>query len=125
MGAKATLTAGWAAWRGPKMSLPQYLRCNFQRSPRFSSGPASGNGAPVVSAYHACFRRGRVTPGMHIIMEIEHLCTVQDFAGTDSDSPANNRDWKTMGRHFSDIRKQCPQLEGVGGSEAIYEWLNY
>ena len=30
-----------------------------------------------------------------------------------------------MGRHFSDIRKQCPQLEGVGGSEAIYEWLNY
>jgi len=78
----------------------------------------------VVEAYRGFSNNGRVKPGRHMIMEIEHLTTVKDTLNGESGRETNG-DWKSMERHFATVRRECPRMEGIGATEAIHAWLDY
>jgi hypothetical protein len=84
------------------------------------------NPSPVIYAYESFTEKGRIKPGRHCILEIEHLSTVGETPRHKPYHwPSTERDWFAMSRHFASVRRECPQLEGVGASEAIYAWLDY
>ena len=59
-------------------------------------------------------------------MEIEHLATVPESKNyKTSNGSFSAADWRSMDFHFATVQKNCPALEGVGASEAIYSWLDY
>jgi len=78
---------------------------------------------PVIHAYRGFLRGDRVAPGPHLIMEIEHFGDIRDES--DASGSGGNGCWRSMERHFAAVRNKCPALEGVGGAEAIYAWLEY
>jgi hypothetical protein len=80
----------------------------------------------MIVAYRQLSANGRVDPGRHILLEIEHLYSLPDppRTGVPLPQPAFG-DWKRMEQHFTKIRGECPMLEGVGASEAICSWLDY
>jgi tetratricopeptide (TPR) repeat protein len=79
---------------------------------------------PVIRAYRSFLRGSRVAPGRHLIMEIEHFGDIPTEHEA-SCSRLGNGSWNSMDHHLSVVRSQCPALEGVRGTEAIYEWLDY
>jgi tetratricopeptide (TPR) repeat protein len=78
---------------------------------------------PVIHAYRGFLQGNCVAPGRHLIMEIEHFCDIRDE--NDAGTRAWNASWRSMEHHFAEVRSKCPALEGVGGAEAIYAWLEY
>jgi tetratricopeptide (TPR) repeat protein len=77
----------------------------------------------VLQAYR-CFLRGdRVAPGRHVIMEIEHFGDIPN--GNNNGSQLGNGCWRSMDHHLSAVRSRCTALEGMRGTEAVYEWLDY
>jgi Tfp pilus assembly protein PilF len=75
----------------------------------------------VARAYGRLIRAGRVLPGRHILMEMEHIATVGGAEGDES-SP---EDWSAIRRHFETLRRACPLLESKGAAEALESWWDY
>jgi hypothetical protein len=75
----------------------------------------------VARAYRLLVRAGRVLPGRHILMEMEHIATVGGAEGDES-SP---KDWSAIRRHFETLRRACPRLESKGAAEALESWWDY
>jgi tetratricopeptide (TPR) repeat protein len=77
----------------------------------------------VIQAYRRLLHRGRVVPGRHVLMEIEHLSEIAD--GTRDGHGLGNGGWGSMRRHFKAVRRHCPALECVGAAQAIQAWLDH
>jgi len=73
----------------------------------------------VIQAYRGFTNGKHITPGRHILMEIEHVSTI----------PLGNGEagagFEAMDRHFASVRHECPRLEGTTAEEAVYAWLDY
>jgi tetratricopeptide (TPR) repeat protein len=80
----------------------------------------------VLAAYRTLLTNGRVKPGRHLILEIEHLFSLPaPSTSTRSGQSLPDVDWAAMEHHFSTLSSQCAALEGVTATEAIYSWLDY
>jgi hypothetical protein len=102
---------------GIVQAVPIWLRQGAHpMTPRHDPGP-------VIRAYRGFLRGKRVAPGRHLIMEIEHFGDIRD--GRETGARLWNDAWRSMEKHFADVRRQCPELEGIGGAEAILSWLDY
>jgi len=80
---------------------------------------------PVVRAYTACRGEDGIKAGIHIIMEIEHLAAMEGAPMPEGAVTRTAGDWSAMEKHFSTVKRRCPDLESVGASEAIFAWLDY
>jgi tetratricopeptide (TPR) repeat protein len=84
------------------------------------------NPKAVVASYRTFLTKGRVKPGRHLIMEIEHLATLPaPSVSASSRKSLPDADWADMEHHFATLSGQCAALEGVTATEAIYAWLDY
>jgi tetratricopeptide (TPR) repeat protein len=80
----------------------------------------------VLAAYRTLLTNGRVKPGRHLILEIEHLFSLPaPSTSTRSGESLPDVDWAAMEHHFSTLSSQCAALEGVTATEAIFSWLDY
>jgi tetratricopeptide (TPR) repeat protein len=74
--------------------------------------------APVLHAYRTFLHQGKVKPGRHIIMEIEHIATLPDPA-------SGAAQWRAIERHLRVVSRSCPLLRSRGAAEALESWWDY
>ena len=78
----------------------------------------------ICKAYKSFFDDKKIKPGRHIIMEIEHIVTINNERNKDI-LDSNYGSWKYIKDHFEKISKECNRLKYVKASEAIYSFFDY
>jgi len=79
----------------------------------------------VVNAYKMFFDSDRIKPGVHIIMEMEHIVSINKESQNKDVLDHHYAGWANIHRHFERVKRVCKRMEFVGTSEAIYSWLHY
>jgi tetratricopeptide (TPR) repeat protein len=83
----------------------------------------------VIRAYNRFVKNGAVCPGRHVLMEMEHICAIDDTANSRAPVHGKNQrasvGWRAMRRHFHEIRRECPFLRFAGAREALESWWDY
>jgi tetratricopeptide (TPR) repeat protein len=68
---------------------------------------------------------GQIRPGVHVIMEIEHISGLHSGTPEWDNLDANYGKWRKMANHFAYIKDKCSKLESVTATEAVQSWLDY
>jgi hypothetical protein len=76
----------------------------------------------VLSSF---IRKGKVLPGIHPVMEMEHIVTLNKDRKNRDLLQEDYGDWGRINKQFSSVSELSSQVDFVGAGEAVLRWLEY